>query len=543
MSYLEQSTRYVPYTERPNGRWKYVTPAEINDPADRRDYREVLDHAFETYARFIGCAQTHFRRLHPRTADDQPAAYDRSIRAKALDTVRGLLPAATRSNLGIHGSGHAFEALLLRLGAHELDEAQRMGTAMLAELREVIPAFVQRVDREDRGQRTIDYLRGRALAACLATRCVEDDAFPGPLPDGNQVRLIDWKGDGEAAVLAAALYPHTPFTLPSLQRAVEQMPAHKQSDLMRTLVGERENRRHRPGRAFEHADYTFEITTDYGAFRDLQRHRMLTIDWQPLTTLHGAEAPAAIDGIPGLRAAWSRVMEDGDELYQYLFRNYGPAVAQYAVPMAFRIRFTMRMNAREAMHVIELRTQPAGHPSYRRICQRMHRLIRDQAGPRSCRFSASMRPSPVSWFANWIDRGRRGLPAAEVPTRNLHPGQRRRTVRARRLWLHGADARPGAAKCAGLAASPLDSLVHRPGSGARTHDGPQDHQTLERSERRTRRRERMTRNERSALEALQDEIDRERTSAECPCVRALLVILSNGLARIAHADQQERQAA
>ena len=380
MSYLEQSTRYVPYTERPNGRWKYVTPAEINDPADRRDYRDVLDHAFETYARFIGCAQTHFRRLHPRTADDQPAAYDRSIRAKALDTVRGLLPAATRSNLGIHGSGQAFEALLLRLGAHELDEAQRMGTAMLAELREVIPAFVQRVDREDRGQRTIDYLRGRALAACLATRRVEDDAFPGPLPDGNQVRLIDWKGDGEAAVLAAALYPHTPFTLPSLQRAVEQMPAHKRSDLMRTLVGKRENRRHRPGRAFEHADYTFEITADYGAFRDLQRHRMLTIHWQPLTTLHRAEAPAAIDHIPGLRSAWSRVMENGDDLYQYLFRNYGPAVAQYAVPMAFRIRFTMRMNAREAMHVIELRTQPAGHPSYRRICQRMHRLIRDQAG-------------------------------------------------------------------------------------------------------------------------------------------------------------------
>ena len=393
MSYLEQSTRYVPYTERPNGRWKYVTPAEINDPADRRDYREVLDHAFETYARFIGCAQTHFRRLHPRTADDQPAAYDRSICAKALDTVRGLLPAATRSNLGIHGSGHAFEALLLRLGAHELDEAQRMGTAMLAELREVIPAFVQRVDREDRGQRTIDYLRGRALAACLATRRVEDDAFPGPLPDGNQVRLIDWKGDGEAA----ALYPHTPFTLPSLQRAIEQMPAHKRSDLMRTLVGKRENRRHRPGRAFEHADYTFEITADYGAFRDLQRHRMLTIDWQPLTTLHGAEAPAAIDGISGLRSAWSRVMEDGDELYQYLFRNYGPAVAQYAVPMAFRIRFTMRMNAREAMHVIELRTQPAGHPSYRRICQRMHRLIRDQAGHKAI--------AEAIQFANHDDTG------------------------------------------------------------------------------------------------------------------------------------------
>ena len=380
MSYLEQSTRYVPYTERPGGQWNYVTPAEIDDLADQHRYREALDNAFETYARFIECAQTHFRRLHPRSAGDEPAAYRRAIRARALDTVRGLLPAATRSNVGIHGSGQAFEALLLRLGAHELREANDTAAAMLAELRQVIPAFVQRVDREDRGRRTIGYLRDRALAAWEATRHIENDASPGPLPDGNEVRLIDWKGDGEAAVLAAALHPHTPFTLPSVQRAVEQMPAERRRELMHAIVGDRQNRRHRPGRAFEHADYTFETTADYGAFRDLQRHRMLTIDWQLLTTLHGAEQPAAIDWIPGLKSAWSRVMEEADRLYNHLQSRYGPAVAQYTVPMAFRIRFVMRMNAREAMHVIELRTQPAGHPSYRRICQRMHQLIRDQAG-------------------------------------------------------------------------------------------------------------------------------------------------------------------
>ena len=380
MSYLEQSTRYVPYTERPDGRWKYVTPAEIGSLADRVRYRGVLDNAFETYARFIDHAETHFRRMHPQTADDEPAAYRRAIRARALDTVRGLLPAATQSNLGIHGSGQAFEALLLRLEAHDLHEANSIGAAMLPELRKVIPAFVQRVDREDRGQRTIAYLRERALAACLATHQIEYDADPGPQPESNEVRLIDWKGDGEAAVLAAALHPHTAFTLPSLQRTVEQISAERRIDLMRAIVGNRQNRRQRPGRAFEHADYTFEVTADYGAFRDLQRHRMLTIEWQPLTTLHGAEEPAAIDEIPGFRSAWSQVIDNADGLYDHLFRKYGPAVAQYAVPMAFRIRFTMRMNAREAMHVIELRTQPAGHPSYRRICQRMHQLIRDQAG-------------------------------------------------------------------------------------------------------------------------------------------------------------------
>ena len=194
------------------------------------------------------------------------------------------------------------------------------------------------------------------------------------------MRLIDWTGDGETAVLAAALHPHTEDSLSDLRRTVGQMPAEQRVQLIRRIVGERDNRRHRPGRAFEHADYTFEVTADYGAFRDLQRHRMLTIDWQRLTTLHGAAEPDALDAIPGLRSAWDRVMDEAVWLHKDLQERYGSDVAQYAVPMACRIRFTMRMNAREAMHVIELRTQPAGHPSYRRICQRMHRLIREQAG-------------------------------------------------------------------------------------------------------------------------------------------------------------------
>ena len=151
MSYLEQSTRYVPYTERPDGRWKYVTPAEVDDLADRRHYHETLDNAFETYARFISGAEAHFREAHPARPGDDPGAWKRAVRSRTLDTLRGLLPAATRSNLGIHGSGQAFEALLLRLGAHPLAEARAMGAAMLTELQQVIPAFVQRVERADRG--------------------------------------------------------------------------------------------------------------------------------------------------------------------------------------------------------------------------------------------------------------------------------------------------------------------------------------------------------------------------------------------------------
>lgn len=120
MAYLEQSTRYVPYTDRPGGRWKYVVPAELDDEADRRAYETVLDRAFETYARWLGPLQAYLQARNPQSAGDSDAVYRTVIRAKALDTLRGLLPAATRSNVGIYGSGQAYEMLLLRMHAHPL---------------------------------------------------------------------------------------------------------------------------------------------------------------------------------------------------------------------------------------------------------------------------------------------------------------------------------------------------------------------------------------------------------------------------------------
>jgi hypothetical protein len=157
------------------------------------------------------------------------------------------------------------------------------------------------------------------------------------------------------------------------------MPAEDRRAVLRAYVGARTNRRHRPGRAFERTHYRFDVLTDYGAFRDLQRHRLLTLEWQPLSTRHGYTEPDAIREA-GARDDWERVMDASAELYESLRSAGFDAVAPYAVSMAYRVRFYMDMNAREAMHVIELRTAPQGHPAYRRVCQQMHRLIAEVAG-------------------------------------------------------------------------------------------------------------------------------------------------------------------
>ena len=376
MAYLEQSTRYVPYTDRPNGQWKYVIPSEITDEADYSNFKTTLDRAFEIYTKWIESAQQYFRERHPQATDDPDSVYKAVIRAKALDTLRGLLPAATRSNVGVYGSGQAYEALLLKMQGHALSEVREVATLMLPELRKVIPAFLQRVDRENRGIRWSNYLANceratRELTGRLATPSSEEK--------NEEVTLSDFDPDGEIKVVAAALYAGSNLSHSQLLRIARTMSAADRIQVLRTYVGTRHHRRHRPGRAFEHATYAFDVLSDYGAFRDLQRHRILTIDWQDLSTLHGHTRPEAIEDI-GALSDWNRVMDKASDLCKLLTDRYTSLTAQYAVSMAYRIRFYMKMNAREAMHVIELRTAPQGHPAYRRVCQKMHRLIADQAG-------------------------------------------------------------------------------------------------------------------------------------------------------------------
>ncbi len=379
MSYLEQSTRYVPYTARPDGKWKYVVPTELTEKTDVTSYSEVLDRAFATYTHWIEPLQQYFRERFPRSEIDSETAYKAVIRAKALDTLRGLLPAATRSNVGLYGSGQAYEMLLLRMRSHPLAETREIASLMLPELRRVIPAFLERVDRSDRGVLWSNYLASRNEKIRKLSESITQDVTD---TDGNAVTLTDFDPDGEVKVVAAALYQSSHLSHSRLISLVRTMSTEERLNVLRTYVGDRQNRRHRPSRAFEHATYNFDVLSDYGAFRDLQRHRMLTLEWQDLSSQHGYTRPVAIEDVGALNN-WNQVMDDSANLSEYLGTKYSPLVAQYACSMAYQIRFYLRMNAREAMHIIELRTAPQGHPAYRNVCQEMHRLIADQAGHRA----------------------------------------------------------------------------------------------------------------------------------------------------------------
>ncbi|MEX2659297.1 MAG: FAD-dependent thymidylate synthase, partial [Acidimicrobiales bacterium] len=407
MSYLEQSTRYIAYDARLGGRYRYHRdPAVLSSPLGTR-YVGDMDRLFDTYAELLPLVQDWCRERYPKEEGDSDFVYRQSIRAKALDAVRGVLPAASLSNVGIYGTGQGYEALLLRMRASALPEARSYAALMLTELRKVIPSFLKRVDLPDRGGAWSGYLEERRSSMEDVAGALFPDATPDAAPE---VSLVDFDPDGEDKVLAAMLYSHVALPEHQVVDAVKRLSAHERSAVVAAYVGERTNRRHKPGRALERVAYRFDVCSDYGAFRDLQRHRMMTVEWQALSPVHGYVLPEAVIEA-GCAGRFEEAMDRSAALHDAVAERF-PAQAGYAVSLAYRVRYSMQLNAREAMHMLELRTTPQGHPAYRRVCQQMHRLIADQAGHRA-----------IADMMRFVDHGETELERLEAERR----AERRRT--------------------------------------------------------------------------------------------------------------------
>ncbi len=367
-AYLEQSTRYIPY-DRPiddTGGYRYYSDDDLGPV-----YREAMNELFAIYARSLETVQAWAAERWPRAEDQPEGAWTGSIRAKALDLLRGLLPASTLSHVGIYASGQAYEGLLLRLAASPLPEARAYGELLLDELQRVIPSFVARVERPDRGGDWVAHLRERREATERAVARLGLDRRQGePLPS---VELVHVDGS-EADLLAATLFESSGSPEAEVHRRIATLDPIERAELIGELAGERRNRRHRPGRGWEAVRYRFEIVSDYGGFRDLQRHRMLTCQWQRLGPELGAGVPEEVREA-GAGDEYERALElSASEFARLEEAGLGEA-APYALCLGYRIRYVLDLNAREAMHLCELRSGREGHPTYRAVAQAMHERI------------------------------------------------------------------------------------------------------------------------------------------------------------------------
>jgi thymidylate synthase ThyX len=365
ISPLEKSTRYVRFDRAgPDGRYLYHRSEELANPL----YEKTADALFETYSRLIEPATLAIRERYSQEPGETDRAWKSATRAKALDLLRGLLPAGALTNLGLFGNGRSFEYLITKLSAHELPECRRLAADLHQELSLVIPAFVRRAIDERYGRPAAEHMtklreRFKGIAAQSPSPLAGEGRGGGVEP---AVRLIEYDSDAEKKVVAAALFSQS--NLPIDEHGADP------EVVLEALLGDRANRRQRPPRALEHAHYTFEITANFAAYRDLHRHRMLTQDRQALGTGLGYDLPPGLAEL-GMEEDFARSVEGAAGAHGKLEQELGPALAQYAVPMAFHVRWYFHANLREVYHLCELRTTPQGHPDYRWVAQEMFRRV------------------------------------------------------------------------------------------------------------------------------------------------------------------------
>jgi thymidylate synthase ThyX len=386
ISPLEKSTRYVVFNRKLEGRYRYLREPRIMASRHADAYTAALDGLFDTYSALLEPAIAFVRAQTPRDADTSERAYNSATRAKACDLLRGLLPMAALTNVGLFGNGRAFEYLLTKLYAAPLAELRDIAGQMQAALDALIPAFVKRT-KSERGRVQQEYLRGmrERVAALLDQRPKTKDQSADEqislvlgrsslVERESEVVLVEYDPDAEAKTVAAILYPHAELPLEQVREVAGRLSADERLAVIRAYVGERASRFQRPGRAFEEPFYTFDLLADLGAYRDLQRHRVLTQERQAFSTRHGFVTPPELVAA-SLSTSYEAALERAAAAFEVIAAEL-PEQAQYAVPLAARVRWRIKLNLREVYHLCELRSAPQGHPAYRQIAQSIAEQVR-----------------------------------------------------------------------------------------------------------------------------------------------------------------------
>lgn len=368
---LEKSTRYIYFDQKINGEYLYYREPILMASAYRELFLKTCNHLFETYSALIPPLTELMEKKFPKEHDVSKIAYTAALRAKVLDSLRGLLPASALTNMGVYGNGRFFESVIQRLNAHSLAEMQDIGRKSFQELSKVIPSFIRRGDANHKYQRSFSQFREQMSndLRLLSDRYASSAAKM----QHAGVRLINYDLEAPVKIAAALLFEHTKGGLHELQEICRKLPDEEVSRILESASNFRENRRHKSPRALEHASFTFEIVADFGVYRDLHRHRILTQERQQLTCDFGYFIPHEILDTE-MEKQYRHAMDQAKQAYDSIAEEL-PEEAQYVVPMGYNIHWYFHVNLRGLQWLCELRSSPAGHPTYRFIAQELAKQV------------------------------------------------------------------------------------------------------------------------------------------------------------------------
>ena len=392
-SYLEKSSRYVSWDKKVKGKYKFLYEPTIMKTKFADEYLDACNLDFEVYSRNIEPMLKLIREkdsINNYKFKDKDGKekkfnvinddlvvksairiYNAATKAKALDALRSLLPASTLTNVGVTGNGRAFEYLLTILFASKLKEENELASKIKHELDTTIKSFVRRAD-DKYGKILQNYLNLIKKSAQNTTKT----SISGTPTKGKIVKLAESESEEKAinSVISAIIYEQSQgMSFDHILKQVRKMSKIKKKKIITEMSNARKNRRHRPSRAFEMTEYTFDLVTNFGMFRDFHRHRALTLERQLLTTLHGYDMPQEVKEL-GIQKEFKECMGNTDYVFKRIQKKY-PEEAQYVVNFAYNYPYMMKMNLREAAHMIELRTVPQGHQDYRIVAQKMYQSI------------------------------------------------------------------------------------------------------------------------------------------------------------------------
>jgi thymidylate synthase ThyX len=394
LSYLEKSSRYVAWNKKEKGKYRFYRDSEIMKSRFADMYEETCNFSFDVYSKNIEPMVNYVREKYPiekysfkdstdgkeklfsklKNDGDIKSAnmiYKGSTKAKALDILRGLLPASTLTNVGITGNGRAFEYLLTVLGSSELKEEQDLASKIKKELDTTIKSFVRRAD-DKYGKAFQNYLKDiKNKSKSITLKEIKSKPTTGVITN-----LVDYELEKIAMdkIITSIFYEQSPSTsYQNILQQVKRISKVKKIKIINEFVKLRTNRRHRPSRAFENIYYTFDLCNNFGMFRDFHRHRALTLERQLLTTDHGYNMPNEIK-ILGIEKDFKDSMNKTKETFDKIRKKH-PEQGQYVVNFAYNYPYFMKFNLREACHLIELRTVPQGHADYRKVAQQMFKQI------------------------------------------------------------------------------------------------------------------------------------------------------------------------
>lgn len=372
-AYLEQSTRYIYFDQKDSeGKYKYFVPQNFKGSV-KEQYIEAMDTIFDLYSVMVRKLTDYIRSTSTVPETERDVAWKGATRAQACDAIRPVLPVATKSTVGIFASGQALESLIMHLQSDELLEAQIVGDKLLIEGRKVIPMFLERADKPDRGGAMIAYRSNTHRQVKELTKKYLPDNYA--MAPSDDVTLVDYWPKNELLLVPDMLYEHSNQPLEQIQSEVNDWPYDRKIEIFKAYMGERLNRRHRPGRALEKAHYSWDLVCDYGIFRDLQRHRMVDdLNWQLLTPRYGYEIPKLVEEA-GLSEQFEACFDISLKLYSLLQKAGYVLEAQYATLLGHKMRWKITYNARQAFHLHELRTTSQGHPGYRKLVLKMHEKL------------------------------------------------------------------------------------------------------------------------------------------------------------------------